>query len=391
MTAVVAGVLLASACSTNGLASLPLPAPGLDSEAYTLTAVFTNALNLPARAKVKMGGADIGEVDAMEAKNYTAVTTLRIRSDVKVPVGSTAELRSATPLDDVFVSLKPPNNVVRGMPTLRDGDAIGIESTTAAATVESVLSSAAIVVNGGAARNLTNTLNGLGKAAGTDGAAFGDLIAQSNQLLGRLNTRSNQLDDALHQTSQLVSELNTRRGKVSDLMSAAGPATDTLANTASQVADLAEQVGAISGNLAKFPSLAGTDQNSRSVIADLNALSQAFNEVAMSPDTSMFALNRLLPPVLKITASSSFAGKVSVDRLALGSIPDIGYKGDPGLHGPKRYDWAKLVGSFKYTLWRLQERVVGKGPDAQGPPVRPSPTEPGVIEPDPMPTTPGGR
>jgi ABC-type transporter Mla subunit MlaD len=47
--------------ATNGLASLPLPKPGLSSGAgYTINAVFANALNLPAFAKVRLAGADIG-------------------------------------------------------------------------------------------------------------------------------------------------------------------------------------------------------------------------------------------------------------------------------------------------------------------------------------------
>ena len=70
---------------------------------------------------------------------------------------------------------------------LRDGDTIGLDSTTAAATVESVLSSAAILVNGGAVRNFTNIINGFGKATGDQGQAFGDLIRQvPTRLLGTL-------------------------------------------------------------------------------------------------------------------------------------------------------------------------------------------------------------
>ncbi|MGV9802315.1 MlaD family protein, partial [Mycobacterium sp. NPDC003449] len=79
--------LTLSACGTEGLASLPLPAPGVGSGGYTLTAVFSNALNLPANAKVKLAGADVGEVDSMIARNYTAVTTLRILDGVRLPLG----------------------------------------------------------------------------------------------------------------------------------------------------------------------------------------------------------------------------------------------------------------------------------------------------------------
>ena len=55
--------LTVSGCASEGLASLPLPAPGAGSGGYTLTAVFSNALNLPANAKVKLAGADVGQLE----------------------------------------------------------------------------------------------------------------------------------------------------------------------------------------------------------------------------------------------------------------------------------------------------------------------------------------
>ncbi len=109
-------------------------------------------------------------MESMVARNYTAVTTIRIMDGgVRLPKGSTAELRSATPLGDVFIALKPPPGASPATPLLKDGDTIGLDNTTAAATVESVLSSAAVMVNGGAVRNFTNIINGLGKATGDQG------------------------------------------------------------------------------------------------------------------------------------------------------------------------------------------------------------------------------
>ena len=207
----VAAAVVTSACATNGLASLPLPAPGLGSGGYTLTAVFSNALNLPMNAKVKLAGADVGQVESMVARNYTAVTTLRIRDGVLLPQGSTAELRTATPLGDVFVALKPPAEDPPNIPMLKSGDAITLDSTAAAATVESVLSSAAILVNGGAVRNFTNIINGFGKATGDQGQAFGNLIRKSNQLVGTLDTRSDQISGALTQLSRLADQLDYER------------------------------------------------------------------------------------------------------------------------------------------------------------------------------------
>lgn len=370
-------------CASEGLASLPLPAPGSGPGGYKLTAIFSNALNLPANAKVKLGGADIGQMESMVARDYTAVTTLRIQEGVLLPRGSTAELRSATPLGDVFVAIKPPPSGTGDGELLRDGDTIGLEQTTAAATVESVLSAAALFVNGGAVRNFTNIINGLGKATGDQGEAFGALITKTNHTLGTLNARSGEISTALTETTRLVSQIEAKNEELGEVMEQAGPATDTLAAHTSQIADLVQQVGDTAEQLRKFPSIAGTDTSGRSVIADLNTIAGSWNDVALAPDATLHALNRLIPPLVKSTAGNSISTRASIDRLVLGSIPDIGFAGDPGLHGPKRYNWHQLVGTLKYTLFRLQERIVGKGPNVPQLPVIPSPTEPGVIIPAP--------
>ncbi|OBH12966.1 MlaD family protein [Mycobacterium sp. E1747] len=386
--AAVAAAMVTAGCATNGLASLPLPAPSLGSAGYSLNAVFSNALNLPMNAKVKLAGADVGQLESMVARNYTAVTRLRIRDGVQLPRGSTAELRTATPLGDVFVALKPPAAGDPDAPPLTDGDTIGLDSTAAAATVESVLSSAAILVNGGAVRNFTNIINGFGKATGDQGQAFGDMIRKSNELLGTLDARSGQISTALTELSRLADELDAKNQTISDLMAAAAPATSALADNTAQLSTLAIGVGDTSRLLARFPSIGGTDTSGRSIIRDLNTVAGAANDVAVSPDTSWLALNRLIPPLVKSTAGNSISVHVGVDKIMLGSLPDIGFPGDIGLHGPHHYNVNLLVGTLKYTLWRLQERVVGRGPNSPQVPVVPDPDIPGQIDVAPGPPTP---
>ena len=378
--AISATAILSSGCTTNGLASLPLPAPGLGSGGYTLTAVFANALNLPMNAKVKLAGADVGQVESMVARNYTAVTTIRIRDDVLLPQGSTAELRTATPLGDVFVSLRPPAEANPNAPSLRNGDTIGLESTAAASTVESVLSSAAVMVNGGAVRNFSNLINGAGSAAGDQGQAFGELIRKSSRLLATLDSRSGQMSAAMTELSRIADELDAKDHTITELMAAAGPATDALGSNTTQFSDLAVQAGDTARLLARFPSIGGTDTSGRSIVRDLNTVAGVANDIAVSPDTSWLAVNRLLPPLIKATAGSAVALSGSVDKLVLGSIPDIGFPGDIGLHGPHRYNWNQFIGSLKYTLWRLQERVVGRGPNSPQVPLMPDPDVPGQID-----------
>jgi len=385
---VLAAAVVSSGCATNGLASLPLPVPGMSSAGYRLTAVFANALNLPMNAKVKLAGADVGQVESIVARNYTAVTTLRISAGVRLPQGSSAELRTATPLGDVFVALQPPPATDPNAAMLHDGDTIGLDSTAASATVESVLSSAAVLVNGGAVRNFTNIINGFGKAAGNRGQALAVLIRKSNQLLGTLDSRSGQISTAMTEMSSLADELDAKERTITELMAAAGPSTEVLSANTTELSQLAVQAGDTARLLARFPSIGGTDTSGRSMIGDLNTLAGAFNDIAVSPDTSWLPVNRMLPPLIKSTSGFAVAGSGSLDRLVLGSTPDIGFPGDIGFHGPKRYNWNQFIGSLKYTLWRLQERVVGRGPNSPQVPVIPDPNIPGAVKVAPLPEQP---
>jgi virulence factor Mce-like protein len=393
VTLAVTVALTTAGCATNGLASLPLPKPGLSrGSGYTITAVFENALNLPAFAKVRLAGADVGQLETLEAKDYTAVATLKIRDGVELPRGSTVELRSATPLGDVFIAVKPPVNS-SGAGLLKNGDVIPIEDTAEAATVENLLTGAAVLVNGGAVQNLTDLINGAGKAAGENGGKnFRVLVDRTNQLLGTMDRRTDQISDSLTALSGLSRRIDEKNYVLVDLMTAAAPATNVLAQHTNQIADLVVQAGAATESINKFPSINGTDNSGRSVIADLNKISSDFNDVVMDPNSNLASINKLMPPVIKASSGSAISLRGNIDRLILGHIPDIGFAGDPGFHGPKWSTYNQLIGSFKYTLFRLQERIVGRGPNVPQVPVVPSPTEAGqwqVVGPPPGPTAPG--
>lgn len=355
LSAVALTVLLAG-CST-GLQSLPLPAPGMTASSISLTAVFSNALNLPDKAKVKLDGADIGEVESIRAQNFSAYVRMRIRADVPLAVGSTAELRSATPLGDVFVAIRPDPNQAPGALLLRDEDTIPVDSTSAAATVEEVLSSAALLVNGGGIRQLVSMVNGAGAAVGGRGEKIAALLQQSNTLISRLNARTAQIQTALRNTSELAATLSQRQHTLNQVVAAGVPAMSVIADNTARLADLVDAVGRITVQLSRFPSLQGTD--TRSLIGDLNQLSAAFNDITVDPDLSMTALNRLIAIMMKTTNSTSAHANLEIPKLAIGALPDKNYPGDPGMHLPDGTDWHAMIGGLRYEWNLLLSRALG--------------------------------
>jgi virulence factor Mce-like protein len=354
---VAAGLTMLLAGCTTGLDSVPLPAPGHAGAGISLTALFSDALNLPAQAKVKLNGADIGEVESIRAHNFTAYVRMRINTDVRLHVGATAELRSATPLGDIFVAIRPGPNETPGAPLLRDGDTIALNSTSASAPIEEVLSSAALLVNGGAIRRLVSIVNGAGSAVGGRGEKVAALLQHSNALISRLNARSNQIDRALRSTNDLATSFSARRDTLSEAITAAAPATSAIRDNTAELADTVEAVARITKQLNRFPSLRGTD--TRSVIADLNRLSAMFNDVSVDPNLSLTPFNSIMGEFIKWTDSTAIHADGIVTQIAIGALPDKNYPGDPEFHLPDGTDWHAMVGSLRYEWNLLLSRIYG--------------------------------
>ncbi|MGW0323270.1 MlaD family protein [Nocardia sp. NPDC003183] len=342
-----------------GLDDLPLSAPGSGESGYTINATFANALNLPAKAKVRLAGADVGEVAEMSVADYKAKVALRIRADVELPVGTRAQLRTATPLGDVYVALDAPIDATPSTAALRDGDAIALPETSAAATVEELLTTASLLVNGGAIRNLTSVVNGLGRAVGDRGDNLGGLLDQSTQLVTALAARSDDIRLALTETNRLVSELATHRTVIDEFISAVGPASTVIEANAQQALALVRQVDDVSAQLAKFPVLRGGEIGG--LIANLDQISAGLNDAILNPNASLAAMNAMLPTIIRLSSGTSAHGNVDLQDFAIGALADPGHQADPGNRIPDASDWQALVGSLTYTLLALRERVLGPG------------------------------
>lgn len=350
-------ITLLAGCAT-GLDKLPLPAPGVRGHSYGLTAIFSNALNLPAKAKVKLYGGDIGEVDSITAQNFTAYVKMRIRADVPLHVGSTAELRSATPLGDIFVAIKPDPRQAPDAALLHDGDTIPLVSTTAAPTVEELLSSMAMLVSGGTVSHLVSILNGMGRAVGGRGEKVEALLQQSKTLLSRMTARSRQLDTALRRTADLAATISARQNTLDESLAATAPAMAVIADNATRLADLADGVARITRQLSRFPSVQGTD--TRSMVADIDHLAAAFNDISVDPNLSLNAFNRLIGLLIHTTNSTAAHFTVDIAKLALVPWPDKNYPGDPGFHWTDGTDWHLMVGSLRYEWNLLLDRIYGE-------------------------------
>ncbi len=121
--------------------------------------------------------------------------------------------------------------------------------------------------------------------------------------------------------------------------------------------DLAAQLNRITLQLAKFPSIRG--EESRSMMADMNRLSEALNAAATAPGASLATFNLLFGPILKLTNSTSSHVSIDLADMAVGAFADPYHPADPGSRAPTREDFRNMVGSITYELIKVRDKFWG--------------------------------
>ncbi|HEV8063705.1 MAG TPA: MlaD family protein, partial [Acidimicrobiales bacterium] len=145
-------------CSLS-LQSLP-KLTSLSGPTYPVRAEFANVLNLPADAQVRIGAAVVGEVSSISTSNYEADLVLAIKAGVKLPIGTSAQIRFDNPLGDEYVMLQPPVAAPSGQYIEAD-TLIPPSQTSTAPSVEDTLGALSLVLNGGGLNQLQTIIHEL--------------------------------------------------------------------------------------------------------------------------------------------------------------------------------------------------------------------------------------
>ncbi|MFI5426502.1 MlaD family protein [Aeromicrobium sp. UC242_57] len=151
----VAGLALVGGC---GFSPYDLPLPGgadLGAEPYAVKIQFRDVLDLVPQSAVRVNDIAVGKVTDIELQGWTALVTVKVNKDVKLPDNAVATIRQTSLLGEKFVSLAPPENGSLG--TLGDGDTIPISRAGRNPEIEEVLGAASLLFNGGGLEK-TNTI-----------------------------------------------------------------------------------------------------------------------------------------------------------------------------------------------------------------------------------------
>ncbi|MDZ4233798.1 MAG: MCE family protein, partial [Dietzia sp.] len=210
-------VLLAgTGCTWEGLNSLPLPgAQGNGEGAYEVTIEMPNVTTITRNSPVRVNDVNVGSITDMRVEDYTAIVTVSLNEDVRLPANAHAKIGQTSLLGSQHLEIFPPPD---GEPegSLSDGDVIPLARAGVYPTTEQTLSALSVVLtNGGLAQfeTISRELN-----TALDGRQF-----EAKEVISQLETTVSGLDqqradiiaamDGLDRLSRQINEQNDTLAK----------------------------------------------------------------------------------------------------------------------------------------------------------------------------------
>jgi phospholipid/cholesterol/gamma-HCH transport system substrate-binding protein len=231
-----------TACGTT-MRDLPIPGTGVSGDTIEIKADFEDALNLAVGAPVKVNGVDMGKVEEIKAKDFTATATLTLKKDAEVRQGAHARLRYTTPLGELFVDI---TNPAAGA-VLADGAVLTTSSTTTAPSVEDALAQASLLINGGGLDQLQTVTEELNKALNGNEGDYRALLDKASVFLTQANSTTTAIDGVLTSLNSLSKTLNARQGTINRAVREIRPAAKVLREHTPQFTELLAEIEKFTG------------------------------------------------------------------------------------------------------------------------------------------------
>ncbi|MDF9715389.1 MCE family protein [Nocardioides sp. ChNu-153] len=237
LVAVTAVAMAAAGCSR--VDNLRPTAAGADR--YQLTASFSDALNLPDGATVKVDGVQVGKVVKIEPDDYRARVTMAIDDDIEIPSTSRFRLRYTTALGEVYVEITPSGEGE----LLAEGDTVDDASTAVAPSVEDALASASLLVNGGNLGQIQTIVSELNTALDGRVGATQSLLEQTDIFLAEALASTQEIDRVLDALSAASATLDAREETINAALRDLRPAAQTLTENTDDLAALLRSADAL--------------------------------------------------------------------------------------------------------------------------------------------------
>ncbi len=292
---VLAGALSGCGLVSGGVYDTDLPGGAdLGSDPVTLTADFSDALDLVPQSSVKVDNVEVGQVTSIDLNpdGRSARVELAVNRSVVLPEGTDARLQQTSLLGEKYVALVRPDDS-KGSPTsgarLTDGSHLGVASTSQAAEVEEVLGSLSLVLNGGGVgqfQEISRELQSVSAGRPEEIKAF---LRQISTFVSGLDDRKEALTATLDGLDRLGRVLEADKDKIVTAVEDLSPGMQVLVDQREDLVAMLESLDALSAVTVDTLDAAQAD-----IVADFKALEPILAQLAKSGSDLPNALQILL-------------------------------------------------------------------------------------------------
>jgi phospholipid/cholesterol/gamma-HCH transport system substrate-binding protein len=280
-----------SGCGVTSLQELPLPGgASLGPEPYTVTAQFTNVVDLVPNNSVRVNDVPVGVVREVRLApdGWTAQVTAEVNGAVVLPANATARLRQTSLLGEKFVELLPsPTDPPQGR--LASGAVIPVDRTDVGAQVEEVLGALSLLLNGGGVEKIQTIAREVNAATEGNEAQLRSLLTNLDTFVGTLDRQKADIVRAIDSLERLTRTLVDQRARIANVIDNLGPGLDVLNQQRGLLVETLQSLRRLSD--------VGTDVIRRSqadIVADLRALQPILRNLVEAGDALPGSLQILL-------------------------------------------------------------------------------------------------
>jgi phospholipid/cholesterol/gamma-HCH transport system substrate-binding protein len=285
-----------SGCGVQSLQELPLPGgASLGPEPYTVTAQFTNVVDLVPNNSVRVNDVPVGVVREIRLApdGWTAQVEVEVNGAVVLPANATARLRQTSLLGEKFVELLPsPTDPPQSR--LATGAVIPVDRTDVGAQVEEVLGALSLLLNGGGVEKIQTIAREVNAATEGNEAQLRALLTNLDTFVGTLDRQKADIVRAIDSLERLTRTLVDQRARIANVIDNLGPGLDVLNQQRGLLVETLQSLDRLSD--------VGTDVIRRSqanTVADLRALQPILRNLVEAGDA--------LPGSLQILVTIPFA------------------------------------------------------------------------------------
>lgn len=244
--ALTAATLVLSGCGVKAT-DIPIPGTYISGDTYSVRIEFGSVLNLPDKAKVIAEGVEIGMLDHIDLVGNTAVATVDLKADAKLPKTTTAELRQSTILGDIHIALESPKNAAPNF--LVNGDVIPVSQTVPATNVEDILRALSNIITGGRWSDIQQLVSEVNAAFPADPAELDRINNAGRAALRDMAGHTADLDRILASAQQISGRLEAGRGSVDTILTFGPSRAAGLSDVLLNVVQLVISGGGLARNL----------------------------------------------------------------------------------------------------------------------------------------------